>query len=147
MIAADLIATSVEALAAQRPTVGKPIVTGFSQGGMLSFTLAAKHGHLFGGAVPISGWLPPPLWPADAAAKTVPPIVALHGTEDPALKYPKTVACIDALSKRGVNATLLTYPGVAHVVTPEMRDEVYRRVGAALMKESSESKAPRPEVR
>ena len=143
MLAANVIAASVAALAAQRPTKGKPVVTGFSQGGMLSFALATKHSQLFSAAVPVSGWLPPPLWPGEgASAATMPPVIALHGTEDPALKYPKTVECVDALARKGADASLITYPGVPHVISPQMRAELHRQLTAALTKQAAASPSP-----
>jgi len=143
MVAADLIAKSVESLAAQRPTQGKPVVTGFSQGGMLSFALATKHGQLFSAAVPVSGWLPPPLWPdAGTPAATIPPVIALHGTEDPALRYSKTVECIEVLTKRGVEASLIAYPGVPHVITPQMRSELHRQLAAAVKTQAAATVPP-----
>ena len=138
MIATDLLAESVASLATTRPTQGKPVVTGFSQGGMLSFALAAQHGDLWSAAIPVSGWLPPPLWPDKKRAATMPPLVALHGTEDPALKYPKTVACVEALTQRGAKVSLKTYPGVAHVISPPMRAELHRQLTASLTRQAAE---------
>ena len=42
---------------------GKVVVTGFSQGGMLSYALALHHPELIEYALPISGMLPEVLWP------------------------------------------------------------------------------------
>jgi len=55
---ASLIAQLIESVGSQRPTRGTAVVTGFSQGGALSFVLAVKHGELVRLAVPIGGWLP-----------------------------------------------------------------------------------------
>ncbi|MFO7565984.1 MAG: alpha/beta fold hydrolase, partial [Enhygromyxa sp.] len=96
--AADALAPAIAELAEQRPTLGKPIVTGFSQGGMLAFCLAVHHGELFSAAFPLGGWLPPPLWPKSAAAgdappsapPSAPPIIAFHGDEDRAVKFEPT---------------------------------------------------------
>ena len=41
-----------------RPTEGRALVAGFSQGGMLTFGLALHHPDLFDGAYPIAGWFP-----------------------------------------------------------------------------------------
>lgn len=143
MRAADVIASGVTDLLTIRPTKGAPIVTGFSQGGMLSFALAAKHGAIFGEALPVSGWLPPPLWPRTSdEATTIPPIFALHGTADPAVKYPPTVACVEHLRNRGANATLKTYPDVRHVITPQMRAELHAQLVRALTEEATAARRP-----
>jgi len=117
--AADVIATGLTALAAERPTKGKPVLTGFSQGGMLTFAIAVSHPDVVGYAVPVSGWLPPPLWPenGDTAAVT-PKIVALHGTTDSAVLYEGTVEAVDQLKTLGYAAELRTFEGVPHAIPP-----------------------------
>ncbi len=127
VVAADKLADMTRALQASRPTVGKPVVTGFSQGGMLSFTLASRHAELFAAAVPVGGWLPDPLWPKakpESAAKN-PPVVALHGDADRALLIDRTRASVAAQKKLGYNVELKEYPGVGHQITLEMRAELY----------------------
>ena len=87
--AADQLAESLRAYMAEHPGDGPFIVTGFSQGGMLTFTLAARHPDLVLEAIPVGGWLPPPLWP-ESAPEPSPPITALHGTDDSAVKFKPT---------------------------------------------------------
>lgn len=120
--AADVIAKGLAVLGKERPTKGKPIVTGFSQGGMLTFTLAIHHPDVVGYAVPVGGWLPPPLWPEakpDAKGPTVvPTVVALHGTADAAVRYEPTKEAVDALAALELPVTLKTYEGVPHAIPP-----------------------------
>jgi phospholipase/carboxylesterase len=122
---ADAIAEAIAELKSQRPTRGAPIVTGFSQGGMLAFAVAARHPEVVGAALPIGGWLPPPLVPQSLREGVkYPPIHAFHGTEDVAVKYAPTVASVQALTALGVPAELHTYEGVGHVITPEIHRDV-----------------------
>lgn len=121
--AADVLAPAVAQLTEQRPTIGKPIVTGFSQGGMLSFALAVDHGELFSAALPIGGWLPDPLWPAAANAST-PPILAFHGDADAAVRYEPTKLCVDHLHELGFQIELRTYVGVGHMISPEIHADL-----------------------
>ncbi len=130
--AADRLAPMIEQLARERPTLGRPVVTGFSQGGMLTFNLAARHGALLAAAFPVGGWLPPPSWPEGRAPADAPPIHALHGDADPAVRYGPTKAAVDALRARGWDATLSTYPGVGHAIPPPMRAELQRLLADAL---------------
>lgn len=131
--AADTLAPAIEQLAATRPTVGKPIVTGFSQGGMLSFTLAVHHGQLLGAALPVGGWLPEPLWPRpDADASTAPPIIAFHGDADVAVRYEPTVQVIEQLKQAGYRVELHTYPGIGHMIPPDMRADLFAALRAQL---------------
>jgi phospholipase/carboxylesterase len=114
--AADVLAPAIAELTQQRPTIGKPIVTGFSQGGMLSFALAVEHGELFAAALPIGGWLPDPLWPA-ANNPSAPPIVAFHGDADAAVRYEPTKLCVENLQGLGYRVELRTYVGVGHMIS------------------------------
>lgn len=135
--AADRIAEGVRELSKSRPTLGKPVVTGFSQGGMLTFALAVRHPDVVGHAVVVGGWLPPPLVPAVPAAPkpTFPPIVALHGTADVAVPFPPTQAAVQALVERGIATELLTYDGAGHMITEIMRRDLHDQLIDAVHEE------------
>jgi phospholipase/carboxylesterase len=126
--AADLLAESIRVLVKERPTAGKPILTGFSQGGMLGFAVAVRHPDVVGLVLPVGGWLPPPLVPTAKAPKDAPPIVAFHGTDDSAVRYEPTKLGVDALKGQGWDATLVTYEGVGHMITPELHRDLLDRV-------------------
>lgn len=124
--AATRIAAGLRELQARRPTIGKPIVTGFSQGGMLTFTLAVHHPDVVGHAIAVGGWLPPPLWPEAKAKQTAyPPLFALHGTADQAVVYEPTQRAIEALKALGFSAELTSYEGVGHMIPPPMRRDLH----------------------
>jgi len=149
--AADRIAEGIRALSSSRPTLGKPVVTGFSQGGMLTFTLAVHHPDVVGHAVVVGGWLPPPLWPAEppraaaGSAKRSPhgkppataqsPIVALHGTADMAIPFLPTQEAVQALNERGIAAELLPYEGAGHMISEPMHRDLLDRLGDAVLAE------------
>jgi len=146
-LASDKLAIFIDAIAAQRPTVGKPIVTGFSQGGMLSFAIAAGHPASISAAYPVSGWLPPPLWPEagpeDPSAS--PPIVALHGDADNAVLIEPTRLAVEKLKELGYPVVLHEYPEVRHQITAQMRSKLWALVGAGT-KQLAEDRAIAPEV-
>jgi len=126
--AADRLAPAIEQLARERPTVGAPIVTGFSQGGMLSFALAVEHGELIAAALPIGGALPEPMQPepiADetGAPPTVAPIHAFHGEADTRVPLAPTAAAVEQLRAAGFEASLRSYPGVGHTISPQLHDD------------------------
>jgi phospholipase/carboxylesterase len=131
--AAAKLAVAIADIVGRRPTAGSPIVTGFSQGGMLSFALAVHHPDMVGSAVPIGGWLPPPLWPTAPAPEGAPKIVALHGSDDSLVPIAPTRDAVQALRERGYDATLETFEGVRHTVPSVMRgklfDELERAIG------------------
>lgn len=129
--AGDRLVPFVRELVAACPTRGKPVVTGFSQGGMLSFYLAVRHPELFAAAVPVGGWLPPPLWPSTAPAGA-PPIVALHGEADAAVKFGPTKEAVDHLRQIGFDVTLRAWPEVGHAIPPAIRRELHARITRAI---------------
>lgn len=134
--AAGRLAAMLTELGARHPTQGKPVVTGFSQGGMLSFALAVDHPQAIAAAVPLAGWLPPPMWPA-AAPAGAPPIVALHGDADALLRIAPTREAVRHLKQVGFTVELHEYPGVRHTVSPAMRRQLYRQLAQVIGKPSS----------
>jgi phospholipase/carboxylesterase len=123
--AADALAPAIAKLREDRPTRGKPIVTGFSQGGMLTFMLAVEHADLLGHAIAIGGWLPPPRWPKGKPPASAPTIVALHGDLDKAVAFGPTRDAVEHLKAQGWAAELHGYPNVGHSIPPPMHDELF----------------------
>lgn len=123
----------IERVRATRPTRGRVIVCGFSQGGMLSFALALAHPEPIQIAVPISGELPPPLWPqAKFRGGWFPEIVALHGTADRVVALEADDKLVRHLEGLGYPAKLLRFEGAHHHVTPSMSQHVRSTLSAAV---------------
>lgn len=117
----------------QSGAAGKPIVTGFSQGGMLSFTLAVRHPELIAEAVPVAGLVPPTFLPAAWPEGTPKPrIFALHGSADQRVPFTIAEAGAEKLKALGVPVEFRSYPGVAHSISPEMRRDLFEAIGAAV---------------
>lgn len=117
----EQIAELVEWLRAEKPTLGRPIVTGFSQGAMLSFTLALRHPRTFAIALPTAGWVPPALMP-DAALESSGRIRirTLHGADDRIVPLEPTRAVVDRLRELSWDIELEAFEGVAHTMTAAM---------------------------
>jgi phospholipase/carboxylesterase len=131
--ATERLVRAIDQLRMQRPTRGVPLVTGFSQGGMLSFALALHHPGTVAFAAPISGLLPEPLWPsAKAAGTNYPPIRALHGDADTLVPIDAARSLVGHLARLGFDASLDEYPGVMHAITPAMFADVHHMLGRAL---------------
>ena len=132
--AAHRLAAMIAALSLStaRPTVGRPIVTGFSQGGMLSYALAVLHPESVGEGFPVGGLLTPPHWPSTwAVGKAQARIEAFHGDADPRVPIAVDRQGVARLRAVGFSVELHEYPGVGHTITPEMRRDLLAAIGAA----------------
>ena len=136
--AAERVASEIPRWVSERPTSGKPVVTGFSQGGMLTLAIAAQHPALISSGVAIGGALPEPLWPSLDAARPAVHIVALHGQDDDLVPIEPTRRGIDALVARGFDARLEAFPGVGHHIPSEMRARLFELLALEL------ARAPQP---
>ena len=132
----DQLAKVLDGLAERRPTRGRPFVTGFSQGGMMSFALALRHPEHVDGSVPVAGWLPPYLV-SDALRRhdRVPPIRAMHGRGDRIVKLAPTVELVSGLRDAGVDASLEVFEWNDHSMNMPMHHR-HRELLIALMHEA-----------
>lgn len=123
-LAGEGIAALVERLTQEHAPAVKPVVFGYSQGGMVSFYLAARHPELVAAAVPIAGFLPRSL----LASTTPAPTHAFHGAADTLIPVDAARATVRAFSDLGGIATLVEYPHVGHLIPVAMVREVRRKV-------------------
>ncbi len=123
--AADQIAEDLRRLdlsASGRRAVG---LTGFSQGGMLAFELAFRHGDLFEVVAPLAGHIPAPCLPS-AGSLRAPTLLAFHGEADPLLPVDNVQAGVASLAQQGWPVRLRTYPGLTHQVSPALLGDLAR---------------------
>ncbi len=123
------LAEGLETLRALRPTRGSTIVLGFSQGGILTLALAARHPELVGLALPMAAWLPPALEPGPAHGG--PSIRSIHARDDERVPLGPTVALFERLRAKGWDATLEVVDG-HHAVTPAIESFAMRELDRAL---------------
>jgi phospholipase/carboxylesterase len=116
-VAAQMAAAIVE-LCAKRPTLGRPVVTGFSQGGMLAFSIAALHPDVVSAAFPMGGLLPLHFAGTGVGA-TRPPVHAFHGTRDNTVPIESTRWSVGELRRVGYPADLTEYPSLGHQLGDE----------------------------
>ena len=130
----DRIAAALAALVAARPTIGKPFVTGFSQGGVMTFALAVTHPEAMAAAFPISGLLPLSLYPSAALSSrprpaTLPLVAAFHGASDLAVPSRSARASIAELRDAGYPAELHEYAGVEHETSEQEEGDLVELIG------------------
>jgi phospholipase/carboxylesterase len=119
----ERLADLIDEVRAVRPSTGRTIVTGFSQGGLLAFALAVHHPRSVGWAFPVAGWLPPALVPGVLEhATTYPVIRAMHGTDDEIMPIEPTREAVGKLAALGIDAEIVEFPGVGHETTAGMNE-------------------------
>jgi len=109
-------------LARNRPTVGEPVVFGFSQGGMLSFAIAGSKDPGFRAAVPISGFLPRELWPEEIDDAIS--VRAYHGSADTMISAADARATAEHFQSLGVPVEVIVYEGVGHSISRQMGEDI-----------------------
>lgn len=86
-------------------------LTGLSQGGHGTFTLATKLRWNFAAVAPVCGWCDP----AVAAKELVgTPLWAFHGAKDEVIKPSGSILAVEALREAGASPKLTLYPDVGH---------------------------------
>lgn len=108
----------------------RAIVTGFSQGGILSFAMAARHPGEVVRAFPVAGSCPGPLLPHDRSRAA--PLLAFHGTADRVLDVKWGREAVRAFKEQGNEADLREYDGVGHAMTERMRADLWAAIAQAL---------------
>lgn len=121
---AELVARLIGSVSRLRPTRGRAVVTGFSQGGVLSYTLAAAHADVIAAALPIAGMLPPGM-PAPNRPRLGLKVRAFHGMADARIPFADAERTVAQLTAAGIDAQLAAFPGVGHAVSSEMRRQIY----------------------
>jgi phospholipase/carboxylesterase len=132
-VQAGRLAAMIRALLRTRPTLGDPIVLGGSQGGMLTFALALHHPEVVGYAMPLMGWLPPPLVLDKLAdGVTYPPIRSVHGAADTIIPIEPTEQMVKHLRDLGLKVELIGFKGVGHYMTMPMEEKLHEWIVEAL---------------
>ena len=124
--ASQRLAQLIRHLPSAHPTIGKPLVLGFSQGGVLSFELAVRSPALIGAALPIAG-----TWAGarvGAHRGPIAPIFGFHGVADRRIPFGLAEGAVAQLATQGRKATLRPYPDVRHTMTADMRRDIFQQL-------------------
>jgi phospholipase/carboxylesterase len=108
---------------------GDLALVGFSQGTMMSLFVGLRRAKPAAGILGFSGrLLAPELLASELCSR--PPILLVHGTDDPLVPYESLAAAQAALTEAGVPVETLTCPGIGHSI-----DENGLRRGGSFLKE------------
>jgi phospholipase/carboxylesterase len=129
--AAELLLADLDALVARKPTRGKPLLTGFSQGGMVSFAVAAMAPGRIAGAFPVGGVLPSAIEPT-APPPGAPRLMAFHGASDARVPTATARDSVERFRARGWQVSLQEYPGVGHSISADERRDLLQAIATSL---------------
>ncbi len=127
--AGDRIANFIRAVSSCRPTLGRPIVTGSSQGGEMTLLQASSHAGLVSGAVALNADLPQAFWNRRMA-----PTAMLNGTGDTTVPYDWAKAYADEMVRKGAPLTFRSYPSQGHDLTNAQTHDWRQTVAAMVAK-------------
>lgn len=122
--ASDRVAAGLIAIAKVRPTVGRFIAAGFSQGAGLTYALSLRHPSLFAGACAMSGQLPAAMFAISQPTGPRPEVHGYHGDRDTTTNLADAKRTIAALSALGYSADLKVFHGIGHELEPA-RDSIF----------------------
>jgi len=107
-----------EQLAQRGLTESDLALVGFSQGTMMSLFVGPRRQRPLAGIVGFSGRLIAPEL-IGTEIRSRPPVLLIHGTEDPLVPYSSMAEAETALSAAGVPVETLSCPGVEHSIDAE----------------------------
>jgi predicted esterase len=100
----------------------KPVIIGASQGGDLSYVIGIRYNHLVSLACPLLATVDNRIiTPSRDKPKTLAPIIAFHGEEDPIVNVVMAKNHIKILKSFGYKANLYTYQNVKHEISATMK--------------------------
>ncbi len=126
------VAHFADTMSDERPTLGTPIITGFSQGGMLSFAVAVQHPDTVAAAFPVAGFLDDDQQLRRAPTPHAPPIHAFHGELDPLISIAAARDTTRRLRALGFDVTLSPYAGLEHTINDALARDLYKALDEAL---------------
>jgi len=125
-----------EALEERGLRSGELALVGFSQGTMMSLFVGLRRAEPVAGIIGFSGrLLAPELLPTELRSR--PPVLMVHGADDPVVPYSSLAAAEAALKEVGVPVQTVTSVGIGHSI-----DEQGLRHGGQFLKDVLSGKTP-----
>lgn len=131
--AKDEVLAFIEAVAQHYPTTGRPILTGTSYGGDLSYLIAVHHPERVAAAFPVAARFPAEWLPsASTCGPSCPLIYAMHGDQDAIVPVDGGRRAAQQLAALGYRVELHEYAGIAHDFSAQMKADLTAQVRAVL---------------
>ena len=116
-----LLQTFLDECLARYPIDAKKLlVLGFSQGGVMAYSLALPNAERFAALVALSSWLPTELLAQIKTSDGVSslPTLVHHGTQDPTIEVERARTSVERLRELKVPVTFQEYP-MGHEISPK----------------------------
>ena len=113
--ASDRLSEFIRQITKCRPTLGKPIVTGGSQGGEATLLVATQHRRQISAAVSVDGDMPDLFW-----RRRMAPTLMINGTGDTTVPFAWAKAHAEAAISRGSPLVFWPMPSEGHAITSAM---------------------------
>lgn len=111
--------------AAQRryPIAGdRLVVLGFSQGGVMAYAMALRHGRALTAVAALSSWFAPGLSEAGSASLAGLPVLVQHGTRDELIQVSRGRESVEALRAAGADVRYREYEMGHEINAASLRD-------------------------
>lgn len=137
----ERLARFIDAAVSAHATVGRPVVTGYSQGADLTHILALRHPGMISSALPMGGrfadeWIDR----SNKALQYPREIHIFHGADDTTVLPSEAFAAAKFYTRNGVSVSLHTYAGVGHGYPAKMKQDYQLIVESLLLNQIKEGK-------
>ncbi len=122
---------AVDALALKYPTLGRPILFGFSGGGMMAYYQAIKHGDRYAYIFPVSGRLSKDLL-GDGGIRIGAEVIAFHGMSDSVVSINGGKEAVALLRESGADVIFSEFKGGHQGVFFEMKSTITEAIEAKI---------------
>ena len=124
---------AIELLTVKYPTTQKPILMGFSGGGMMAYYQAVKHGNSYSYIFPISGQLTNNLL-GDNSSRPGAEVYAFHGKSDKVISVAGGRNAVKILMSKGVNVHLAEFDGGHLGIFKSMKTKITNAVEEKILR-------------
>ena len=114
---------AIDLLAYKYPTVGKPILLGFSGGGMMAYYQAVKYGNSYSSIFPVSGRLSKEFL-GDQSGRRGARVFAFHGKNDSVISISGGKNAAKLLRRNGVNVKFAEFDGGHQGIFSNMKSRI-----------------------
>jgi len=119
---------AAELLAIEYPTIGKPLLLGYSGGGMMAYYQSVKHGDSYSYIFPISGQITEEHL-GDNTVNSGAKVYAYHGKNDRVVSANAGRKAVDLLRLKNVRVKFVEFDGGHHGIFKEAKRDIFGSIG------------------